>query len=210
MQSGITDRTLDAERGALVATTLCEAAGVDDVEGLRALGRRARSAAQAQALGPLLKPVGMMPFHPCIDGEIVRAAPAAALAGGAAEDVRLLAGTTSEEMNLFMDPTVPPPEHDRLVTRVAKYVGVEPHVAEAVVARYAAELGTKTASGPRCSAMSRCRCRCGGCSKPRAARTDLRVSLHVAGTRTRCVPRDRHPVHVRHLRPGRLGRLRRV
>ncbi len=141
VQSGITDRTLDTERAALVATTLCEAAGVDDVDGLRALDVDALLAAQAQALGPLLKPVGMMPFHPCIDGQIVRAAPAVALAGGAAEGVRLLAGTTSEEMNLFMNPAVPPPEHDRLVTRVAKYVGVEPHVAEAVVARYAAELG---------------------------------------------------------------------
>ena len=50
------------------------------------------------------------------------------------------------------DPTVPPPERDRLVTRVATLRRCRrAHVAEAVVDRYAAELGHEAASGPRCS-----------------------------------------------------------
>ena len=75
VQSGITDRTLDAERGALVARTLCTALGVDDIEGLAALPVDAILAAQAAVTPQLMKPVGMMPFHPCIDDELLRAAP---------------------------------------------------------------------------------------------------------------------------------------
>jgi para-nitrobenzyl esterase len=148
VQSGITDRTLDADRAALVATTVCEAAGVVDVDGLRALDADELLAAQAAVLPVLLKPVGMMPFHPCIDGELVCGPPAEVLAGGTAADVRLLAGTTSEEMNLFLDPNAAAPEHDRLVARVARYVDVTPEVGEAVVARYAQELGDEARVWP--------------------------------------------------------------
>ena len=84
VQSGITDRTLDAARAALVATTLCEAAGVADVDGLRQLDVDALLAAQGAALVALMKPVGMLPFHPCVDDELVFGAPAAMLGDGAA------------------------------------------------------------------------------------------------------------------------------
>jgi para-nitrobenzyl esterase len=141
VQSGITDRTLDTGRAALVATTLCEAAGTDDVDGLRALPAERLLAAQAAALPALLKPVGLMPFHPCIDDDLVRDSPAHALAGGAASGIRLLAGTTSEEMNLFLDPRAPVPDHDRLVRRVERYVEVDRTHAEAVVERYASDAG---------------------------------------------------------------------
>jgi para-nitrobenzyl esterase len=141
VQSGITDRTLDADRAALVATTLCEAANATDVDGLRALPADRLLAAQAKALPGLLKPVGMMPFHPCIDDALVLGTPAAQLADGAARSIPLLAGTTSEEMNLFLDPRTATPEHERLVSRVGRYVGVAPDVAEAIVTRYAREMG---------------------------------------------------------------------
>ena len=81
-----------------------------------------------------------MPFHPCVDGELLTAAPAAALAAGAGADVPLLAGTTSEEMNLFLGFTAPV-QRDRLVGRVARYVGVDEATSAAVVERYAAEVG---------------------------------------------------------------------
>ena len=99
VQSGITDRTLDAARAALVATTLCEAAGVADVDGLRQLDVDALLAAQGAALVALMKPVGVMPFHPCVDDELVLGAPAAMLGDGAAAGVRLLAGSTAQELN---------------------------------------------------------------------------------------------------------------
>jgi para-nitrobenzyl esterase len=141
VQSGITDRTLDADRAALVATTLCDAANVVNVDGLRALPADRLLAAQAAVMPALLKPVGMMPFHPCIDGELVLGAPARQLADGAADGVRLLAGTTSQEMNLFLDPRAATPDHERFVARVERYVDVAPEVAEAIVERYAGELG---------------------------------------------------------------------
>ena len=140
VQSGITDRTLDAERGALVAETLCAALDVDDIERLAALPVDAILAAQAAVVPQLLKPVGMMPFHPCVDGELLTAAPAAALATGVGADVPLLAGTTSEEMNLFLGLTAPV-QRDRLVSRVARYVGVDETTSAAVVERYAADVG---------------------------------------------------------------------
>jgi para-nitrobenzyl esterase len=141
VQSGITDRTLDAELGALVAGALCDAAGVSDLVGLRALPVAALLDAQV-AVGPaLLKSVGMMPFHPCVDGELLHAVPAAALAAGAAAGVPLLAGTTAAEMQLFLDPAAAAPDHERLVRRVGGYIGADEVRAKAIVATYEREVG---------------------------------------------------------------------
>jgi para-nitrobenzyl esterase len=140
VQSGITDRTLDAERAALVTATLCDAAGVHGLDRLRALPVDALLDAQ-DAVGPtLLKPIGMMPFHPSIDGELLHSAPAAALGAGVAAGVPMIAGTTAEEMQLFLDPTAAAPDRDRLVRRVARYLDVEPLRAEAIVAAYEREV----------------------------------------------------------------------
>lgn len=142
VQSGITDRTLDAERAALVLRTLCDAAGVRDAGGLRALPLDALLDAQAAAIPVLLQPVGMMPFHPCVDGELLHAPPAEALASGVAAGVPLLAGTTADEMRLFLDPAAAAPERARLVRRIEKYIGVSTARAEAVLATYEREVGT--------------------------------------------------------------------
>ena len=45
----------------------------------------------------------MMPFHPMVDGDVLSSTPAAALAAGAAAGVALVAGTTADEMRLFVD-----------------------------------------------------------------------------------------------------------
>ncbi|MGH8977152.1 MAG: carboxylesterase family protein, partial [Acidimicrobiia bacterium] len=139
VQSGITDRTLDAERGALVAKSLCEACAVDDLAGLERLPADTIVSAQTAVLPQLLKPVGMMPFHPCIDDDLLDAAPAAAFRAGRGADVPLIAGSTSEEMNLFLG-FAPAVARDRLVGRVARYVGVDEVAATAVVERYEAEV----------------------------------------------------------------------
>jgi para-nitrobenzyl esterase len=141
VQSGITDRTLDSSAGATVARALCDAAGVDDLDGLRALSTEQILRAQTAAVPSLLRPIGMMPFHPVVDGDLLVAPPAAALRDGAAAGVRLLAGTTADEMALFLDPAAVAPDPERLRTRVAKYVGVTPTAARSIVARYEAEAG---------------------------------------------------------------------
>jgi para-nitrobenzyl esterase len=140
VQSGITDRTLDAARGALVAKTLCDECGVDDVAGLARLPVDAILDAQRRALPQLLRPVGIMPFHPCIDDDLLTAAPAAALGGGAGSDVALVAGTTAQEMNLFLGLTAAVPRA-KLAGRVARYTGVDETTAAAVITRYEAEVG---------------------------------------------------------------------
>jgi para-nitrobenzyl esterase len=140
VQSGITDRTLDAERGALVAKSLCEACAVNDLAGLERLPADTIVSAQTAVLPQLLKPVGMMPFHPCVDDDLLDAAPAAAFRAGRGADVPLIAGSTSEEMNLFLG-FAPAVARDRLVGRVARYVGVDEVAATAVVERYEAEVG---------------------------------------------------------------------
>lgn len=140
VQSGITGRTLDAEGAALVIGTLCEAAGASDLDGLRALPIGALLDAQ-EASGPaLLKSIGMMPFHPCVDGEVLPAPPAAALSEGVAAGVPLLAGTTAAEMELFLDQSAVAPNRERLVRRVERYVGVDGDRADSIVATYEREV----------------------------------------------------------------------
>jgi para-nitrobenzyl esterase len=140
VQSGITDRTLDAERAALVVGSLCVAAGVSDLAGLRELPVDALLDAQEAVVPTLLKPVGMMPFHPCVDGELLQMPPAAALAAGVAAGVPLLAGTTAAEMQLFLDRGAATPDRERLVRRVERYVGVDGDRAEKIVATYEHEV----------------------------------------------------------------------
>jgi para-nitrobenzyl esterase len=148
VQSGVTDRTLDDERAALVARSLCDAARVDDLDGLRALPLGALLDAQ-EAVGPaLLKPVGMMPFHPCVDGEMLDAPPAAAFAQGRAAGVALVAGSTAAEMQLFLDRNAGTPDRDRLRRRVERYVGVDAAQAEAIVVRYERDTGHTDAVWP--------------------------------------------------------------
>jgi para-nitrobenzyl esterase len=141
VQSGITDRTLDAERAALVARTFCDAAGARDLDELRALPLGTLLDAQDAVVPALLKPVGMMPFHPCVDDDVLLAAPAAALAAGTAAGVPLVAGSTADEMQLFLDRSAAAPGRDRLVRRVEKYVGAGTDEAERIVTRYEHDTG---------------------------------------------------------------------
>ena len=77
---------------------------------------------------------GMMPFHPALDDELVTVAPAAAASAGLWSGCDLVLGATRDEMQLFVEPG--PMDHDRLVARVARYAGVQPNQAEAMVGAY--------------------------------------------------------------------------
>jgi para-nitrobenzyl esterase len=132
VQSGATFATLNEEDAGFVRDALAmEADGAD----LTTLSIDALLKTQSDAMAhTLLTHIGMMPFHPMIDGEVVLARPADAFAAGAASDVALLVGTTDNEMRLFADGTAIPA--DRLVRRVARYLAIDEGEAAEVIARY--------------------------------------------------------------------------
>jgi para-nitrobenzyl esterase len=142
VQSGATSATLDEERAAIVLETLVKEAGASEPAGLRDLPVDALVQAQSAAMGALLGTVGMMPFHPMVDGDSLLAAPAAALAGGAGAGAALVAGTTADEMRLFVDPNAPAPPREKIVRRAARYLGLDEDAAAAVVDGYGRALGT--------------------------------------------------------------------
>jgi para-nitrobenzyl esterase len=142
IQSGATFATLDTDRAATVRGALLEAAGVADGAALRDLSADDLVKAQSAAMTSLLGTVGMMPFHPMVDGELLPAAPVDALATGAAGEVALIAGTTADEMRLFVDGSGEPLARDRLVRRTARYLRTDEKAAERVVDHYGAVLST--------------------------------------------------------------------
>jgi para-nitrobenzyl esterase len=141
VQSGATGATLDDVRAASVLETLCKEAGVTDPGDLRTVPVSSIVDAQTRTMTTLLSTIGMMPFHPMVDGDLLADAPADALARGAASDVAFLAGSTADEMALFVDRNA----HlagDRLVRRISRYLSIDERAANEVVARYAHALGT--------------------------------------------------------------------
>ncbi len=146
-QSGATFNTLDEERAEWVRDALVAEIGSHDAEGVLLDVEVAELIrAQSASAMALLPTVGMMPFHPMIDGDVLPRAPLAALAAGSAAGVPLMIGTTTDEMRLFLDLSGPPPPRDKLCSRVARYVMVDASRAKQIVATYEAELGTNDAN----------------------------------------------------------------
>src|SRR6185437_5812100 len=142
VQSGATFNTLDDAGAATVRDALLAALGTDDAHALHDVAVDDLLAAQGTAAMAVLATVGMMPFHPMVDGDVLPAAPAAALAGGSAAGVPMIIGTTTDEMRLFLDLSGAPAPRDKIVRRVERYAGVDAARAESVVATYEADLGT--------------------------------------------------------------------
>jgi para-nitrobenzyl esterase len=141
-QSGATSATLDEKLATVVVETLTHEAGVSDPAHLRDLPIDRLVEAQSTAMVSLLGSVGMMPFHPMVDDDIMLSTPAEAFARGEGADAALVAGTTADEMRLFVDSSVAAPPRDRLVRRAARYLGVDETTAAPIIDRYATELGT--------------------------------------------------------------------
>ena len=99
LQSGAPAGTLDASLAEWVAGQFFDAAGVDGVDALRDLPIDAILDAQEQAVVASLGKVGMMPFHPFLDADLLTApafrAPLAPMP--------LVISTTANEMELFRD-----------------------------------------------------------------------------------------------------------
>jgi para-nitrobenzyl esterase len=113
IQSGATFATFEEERAALVRDTLVKELGGADLTTAPVDGI---VAAQGRALTALINDVGMMPFHPMVDHDVLRAKPVDAL------DVSmpLLVGTTSDEMRLFVGDA--PLDDEKLLRRVSRYL----------------------------------------------------------------------------------------
>jgi para-nitrobenzyl esterase len=78
--------------------------------------------------------VGMMPFHPAIDGTLVFDAPATAVGVGAHAGVDLIVSVTRDEMCLFLEgPAIEP---ERLRRRVARYASLSEEATRELLARY--------------------------------------------------------------------------
>jgi para-nitrobenzyl esterase len=142
VQSGATFNTLDDARAALVLEALLSELGLDDAKRLADVPVDELVRAQAAAQGALLPTVGMMPFHPMVDGDVLTATPVEALAQGSAAGVPLVIGTTTDEMRLFLDLSGEPPARDRLFGRVARTLGVDEARATTIVETYEASLAT--------------------------------------------------------------------
>jgi para-nitrobenzyl esterase len=123
LQSGAPAGTLDASRTEWVADRFFDAAGVRDVGALRALPVGALLDAQEHAVNAALGKVGMMPFHPWVDDELLGAPPFRAELA----PVPLVVGTTAQEMELFRDqvPALPEDAALRFLARKASTLGID-------------------------------------------------------------------------------------
>jgi len=142
VQSGATFNTLDDARATLVRDTLLSRLGLDDAKELADVPVDELLRAQAAAQGALLPTVGMMPFHPMVDDDLLPRPPAEALATGSAAERPLVIGTTTDEMRLFLDLSGEPPPRDRLGARIARTLGVDQAHADAIVTTYEGALAT--------------------------------------------------------------------
>ncbi|HEX7096951.1 MAG TPA: carboxylesterase family protein [Acidimicrobiales bacterium] len=137
VQSGATDLVLDRERALEVSRVVAQHAGIDprDLAAWRALPVDAVLDAQVAAASDLLGTVGMMPFHPTVDGDVLEHDWLGAARAGISRDVALLIGTTRDEMALFasFDPTNATLDAEGLRRRVAR-LHPDP---DAVLAAYA-------------------------------------------------------------------------
>lgn len=76
--------------------------------------------AQGRAMVPLMTELARMPFHPCVDGDVLHARPVDALRAGVGAEVALVIGTTRDEMRLFL--AEPQLAEEQMRKRVDRYL----------------------------------------------------------------------------------------
>ncbi len=118
IQSGATDYTRTRDEIARVTDIFCAAL---DGEDPRAVPWPRIVEAQGQAMMPLMAEMARMPFHPCVDDDLLSTRPADALAAGVGREVDLVIGTTRDEMRLFF--AEPSLVEVQMRTRVDRYLG---------------------------------------------------------------------------------------
>lgn len=129
IQSGATFATFDEERAALVRDAL-----VKELDGADPMTAAAGDivAAQGRVLTALINDVGMMPFHPMVDHDVLAAKPVDALD----THIPMMFGTTADEMRLFVGDA--PLSEDKLLRRVARYLAMvgDPADPATVISQY--------------------------------------------------------------------------
>ncbi|MEM7143143.1 MAG: carboxylesterase family protein [Actinomycetota bacterium] len=103
LASGAPTGTLSTDTAAIVASEVLDTAGTDRIVDLASMSPDDLLGVQARADAALLPTVGMMPFHPWIDGDLLPRAPMAAARAGTLAPVPIVVGTTAQEMELFRD-----------------------------------------------------------------------------------------------------------
>ncbi len=116
VQSGSPGSALAPDVAATVTSTMLTEAGVDSVDELRLLPVEAILDAQSRTCAALGATVGKMPFHPIVDGEVVRSNPLDAARLGELAPVPLVVGTTAHELELYRA------ELDAIPTEYAPFV----------------------------------------------------------------------------------------
>jgi para-nitrobenzyl esterase len=120
LQSGAPAGTLDAATAGWVGDQFLAAAGAASAADLGTAPLEVLLAAQDQTVEAALAKVGMMPFHPWIDGELLTApAHRAELPA-----IPLVVGTTAHEMELFRDQVPVLPEDIAVVFLAGKAAGL--------------------------------------------------------------------------------------
>jgi para-nitrobenzyl esterase len=127
-QSGAAEAVKDVDAAGQVTDAMLQALRVSaaGAEALLELPVADLLAAQQKATLELVNTSALrLPFAPVVDGDVLPTHPRAAVAAGAAANVRLLVGTTSQEYRLFglMDRAQGPMTDERLTGRVAKVAG---------------------------------------------------------------------------------------
>jgi para-nitrobenzyl esterase len=141
VQSG-EPRTLTRDEAALVADSFARAAGVDapDPVALRRVPLDRLVEAQRVAIAETAGTIGVMPFNPALDGDLVDRGIRDAICGGRADGIPLVVGTTRDELSLFPDPRASSLDDARLARWASRLLGDGADV-EALIAAYGDHLG---------------------------------------------------------------------
>ncbi|MBO0683233.1 MAG: carboxylesterase/lipase family protein [Candidatus Dormibacteraeota bacterium] len=100
LESGAGANLNSPERAAEAAERL--AAKLGGFEALRQAPWERLIEAQGEVIADMSRGAGRLPFAPVVDGEVLPRPPIEAVADGAAASIRLVAGTTRDEMTLFL------------------------------------------------------------------------------------------------------------
>jgi para-nitrobenzyl esterase len=135
--SGSPTMTQSPATASLVASKVLELAGVASAGDLMSWSVDELLDVQSSAVAALAVSVGMMPFHPWVDGDVVPQSPVTAIATDALAPVPLVIGTTANEMELFrsMVPALPASIACQVLAPKAAALGVS---AEGVARGFAA------------------------------------------------------------------------
>jgi para-nitrobenzyl esterase len=134
VQSASAGRTFDEASAALVTDAYLSAIGGVDALHDAPADLLVDAIPKVMADPAVFSTVGMMPFHPAIDGALVFDAPAAAVDTGAHAGADLLVSVTRDEMCLFLE--APSIEPERLRRRVARYASLSDEATNELLTRY--------------------------------------------------------------------------